>query len=106
MRVSLSKNTKRMSWRLPTRSPLFRLPPSNRRKARSRLAPPGASGTMIVSSETLPRRGGAPPSGALDGRRRRLGYLRFDLTQRVFQRLLPELRRVGEQRAQLLNLGL
>ena len=33
-----------------------RLPPNRLRNARVRSAPPGANGTMIVSSETLPSR--------------------------------------------------
>jgi hypothetical protein len=65
--VSLSKNTKRMSWSVPTLSPLLRLPPSNRRNARSRFAPPAASGTTIVSSETLPRRAPTRPALSMAG---------------------------------------
>src|SRR5580692_12738498 len=45
-----------MSWTVPTASAPARLPPNSRRNARSRWAPPGANGTMIVSSETLPSR--------------------------------------------------
>src|SRR5882672_7543241 len=54
--VSLSRNTKRMSWTVPTlsTSSLPMLPCRASRKPRSRLAPPGASGTITVNSETLP----------------------------------------------------
>src|SRR6185295_14533412 len=46
-----------MSCRVPTLdAPPLRLPPINRRNARRRFAPPGANGTRMVSSETLPRR--------------------------------------------------
>src|SRR5215471_12254386 len=50
----LSRNTKRMSWTVPTRSVSSKLPFRNCSNARNRAAPPGANGAIKVNSETLP----------------------------------------------------
>src|SRR6185369_13813459 len=66
--VSLSKNTKRMSWRVPTLdAPGARLPPSDCRNVRSRFAPPGTNGTMMVNSERFPRRAPTRPALSIGG---------------------------------------
>src|SRR5262245_9824365 len=59
---------KRILWSVPTLlAPGERLPPSNRKNARKRFAPPGMSGTMIVSSEMLPRRAPTRPALSTGG---------------------------------------
>ena len=68
--MSLSKNTKRILWRVPTLSaPCERLPLNNLRNPRSRFAPPGTSGTIMVSSDTLPRRAPIRPALSTGGGR-------------------------------------
>src|SRR5262249_49882987 len=60
--VSLSRNTKRMSCKVPTLSAPWKLPPNTASRARNRFAPPGANFIMPVSSDTLPRRSPVRPA--------------------------------------------
>ena len=86
--MSLSKNTKRIVWSVPTLSARCeKFPLSNLRNARNSLAPPGAEGTMIVSSDTLPRR--APTRPALSTGGGKIRSLRLELVKRIFRRFFP-----------------
>src|SRR4029078_8667499 len=104
-----------MSWSVPTLlAPGERFPPSDCRNVRSRFAPPGTNGTMMVNSDLLPRRAPTRPALSIGcGRsatpvalycRRWFQNLRRQLFDYVLQRLLAHFRRVGEQVPQLLNL--